>query len=93
MDKEKSALGLPEGSIRAILAITVIGGTTLMVAILVIICAWNQNLEFFKSVMTGLVVWFSIVTMIGTFYFSSGQNTDSLKGTEKLLNGNTKSKK
>jgi len=85
MNKEKFALGLPAGSIRAILAISVIGSTAIAFLTLVCLAAWSKDLTAFKEVMGGGAVWFAIVTMIARDYFSSGQNTDTLKETEKLI--------
>lgn len=85
IDKEKSALGLPAGSNRAILAISVIGSTAFAFLFLVCLTAWTKDITAFKEVMGGGAVWFAIVVMVARDYFSTGQNTDTLKETEKLL--------
>jgi len=85
MNKEKFALGLPAGSIRAILAISVIGSTAFAFLFLVCLAAWTKDVAAFKEVMGGGAVWFAIVTMIARDYFSAGQNSDTMKETEKLI--------
>lgn len=90
IDKEKSALGLPAGSIRAILAIAVIGSTALAFLFLVCMAAWTKDITAFKEVMGGGAVWFGVVIMIARDYFSTGQNTDMIKETEKLLRSQNK---
>lgn len=90
MDKEKFALGLPAGSIRAILAISVIGSTAFAFLTLVCLAAVTKDVTAFKEVMGGGAVWFAIVTMIARDYFSSGQTTDTIKETEKLLRAKNK---
>ena len=86
-NKISSALGLPPGSVRAILALVVIGGTTLAFLILVIHATWTNNPEVLIDVIDGGAVWFAIVTMIATFYFNTGQSTDAIKDAENLIKG------
>lgn len=85
MNKEKFALGLPAGSIRAILAIIVIGGTAVGVVVLIIIAAWKEQPDLVGDIIGAIAVWFAIVTLIARDYFSAGQSSDTMKEVKKLI--------
>lgn len=85
MNKEKFALGLPSGSIRAILAIIVIGGTAVGVVALIIIAAWKEQPDLVGDIIGAIAVWFAIVTLVARDYFSAGQNSDMMKEVKELI--------
>ena len=87
-DKTKridGALGMPPGSIRALLALGVIWGTTLAFLILVGHAVYVGSAQVLVDVIDGGAVWFGVVTAIVIFYYNTGQSTDSMKDMEKLI--------
>jgi len=79
MTNENEALGLPPGSVRAILAIIIIPVATLSGAALMFLMFWKENYESALGILSGLT---GMAGLVIGYYFG---NKASNKATDQMV--------